>query len=389
MTSTNAGTPATGTDRRRFLVVGAGLAGASAAWHLARRGHAVTVAERDVPASAAGSSHGSARILRFAYPDADYVQWVQEATAGWRELEGLTGSPILTPTTALDFGITRDPAGLAGVLAATGVAHEMITAARARDRWPGLNPDTDVLVHDGWVIDAEGTVHAMLEQAVRHGARVENGFAVTQLTRTASGLQARAADGRTVEADHVVVAAGGWLPDLLDGLDLPAEFRAGVPGFTVREENAFHFPYRDPQAARWPTLIHKRPQMSVYSLPGDRDAEFRGQKIAQYEGGPVIGSAAHRTGGIDPANRARVVEYVKEFLPGLVPQPYAETTCLFTTTPSEDFVVDTADGVTLLAACSGHGAKFAPLLGRWAADTALAGVASVPRFRVGQVRAGV
>lgn len=376
-------------DRRRFLVVGAGLAGASAAWHLARRGHAVTVVERDVPASAAGSSHGSARILRFAYPDLDYVQWVQEATAGWRELAEVSGTQVLTPTVALDYGVTRNPAALAAVLARAGVPHELLTPDQARGRWAGLRPDTDVLAHPGWVIDAESTVHAMLGQAEAHGARVETGFAVADLTRTSSGLSARSTDGRTVEADHVVVAAGGWLPDLLDELDLPSGFRAAIPGFTVREENAFHFPYRDQGAARWPTLIHKRPEMAVYSLPGDRDAGFRGQKVAEYEGGSVIGSAAHGRGTVDPANRARVVEYVREFLPGLDPEPYAETTCLFTTTPTEDFVIDTANDVTVLSACSGHGAKFAPLLGRWAADTALAGTATVPRFGVQRETAGV
>jgi len=72
-----------------------------------------------------------------------------------------------------------------------------------------------------------------------------------------------------------------------------------------------------------------------------------------------------------------VVDYVRRFLPGLAPEPYAETTCLFTNTPTEDFVIDGVDGVTVLSACSGHGAKFAPLLGELAADVVL-GTASMP-----------
>ncbi len=94
-------------------------------------------------------------------------------------------------------------------------------------------------------------------------------------------------------------------------------------------------------------------------------------------------SAAHQTGAIDPANRAKLVDYVTQFLPGLVPVPYAETTCLFTNTPTEDFIVDGVDGVTVVSACSGHGAKFAPLVGDIAADVATGSAAPPDRFRVG------
>ncbi|MGW6195561.1 FAD-dependent oxidoreductase [Kribbella sp. NPDC055110] len=75
--------------------------------------------------------------------------------------------------------------------------------------------------------------------------------------------------------------------------------------------------------------------------------------------------------GTSAENRARVVDYVRRTLPGLVPEPYAETTCIFTNTPDADFVIDGVDGLVVASPCSGHGAKFAPLLGRIIADTAL------------------
>ena len=82
---------------------------------------------------------------------------------------------------------------------------------------------------------------------------------------------------------------------------------------------------------------------------------------------------------VDAANRARVTDYVGRYLPGLVPEPYAETTCLFTNTPTEDFIIDRAENITVLSPCSGHGAKFAPLLGRLAADLAT-GIGRVPEL---------
>jgi len=120
----------------------------------------------------------------------------------------------------------------------------------------------------------------------------------------------------------------------------------------------------------------------VYALPGGRDAGFRGQEVAVYNGGRRLRSAAEQSGVVDPANRARVVEYVRRFLPGLVPTPYAETTCLFTNTPTEDFVIDGVDGVTVVSPCSGHGAKFAPVLGEIGADVAMGTAAAPEPFRV-------
>ena len=67
-------------------------------------------------------------------------------------------------------------------------------------------------------------------------------------------------------------------------------------------------------------------------------------------------------------------------LPGLVPEPYAEATCLFTSTPTEDFLIDGADGITLVSPCSGHGAKFAPLIGDIAADVATGTATAPDRF---------
>ena len=371
----------------QVLVVGAGLAGASAAWRLAQRGCAVTLVERDVPASARGSSHGSARILRYAYPDRFYVDLLAASEPGWAELSALHGADLVTRCGALDFGARRDPHGLAAVLADAGVEHELLSRDDARDRWPHVAFDTDVLWHRaGGVLDAESTVLAMLEAARALGAQVLTGWPLRRLERTGAGFTAHAADGRTLAAERVVVCAGAWLPDLLADLALPAGLLAGFPPLTVTEENAFHFPHRDggDGAAPWPTLIHDRGDTCVYALPGGRDAGFTGQKVAEFAAGRAVPSAAARTGRVDPANRDRVVEHVRRFLPGLVPEPYAETTCLFTSTPTEDFVVDEVDGVTVVSPCSGHGAKFAPLLGEVAADAALR-TGSVPqRFRVGR-----
>lgn len=360
-----------------YVVIGAGLAGAATAWSLAAANYQVTLVERSSPAARDGSSHGSARILRQAYADPFYARMVGEARELFSELEVASGTQLVTPTDSLDYGTSRNPRRLKQTLDAIGVANQLLSPAEAHDRWPGIRFDTDVLLHFGMgVLDAESTVNALVRLARQAGAEVLTGTEIDRVERTDGGYLAITATGEELVANGIVVAVGGWIPAFLDELPLPPAYRAAVPAIQVSQEQALHFPYRDGGQSSdsiWPTFIHHRPGVEIYSLPGGRDADFRGQKIAQFNGGKKICSAAEQDGILDQGNVDFLVDYVQEFVPGLVPEPYAETTCLFTNTPSEDFLIDRVDGITLLSPCSGHGAKFAPLIGRIAAAVATGG----------------
>nr|WP_306427846.1 FAD-dependent oxidoreductase [Brevibacterium sp. 50QC2O2] len=392
-------TPASTSDSTTYAIIGAGLAGASAAWHLARTGAEVVLLERDRPASVLGSSHGSARIFRYAYPDPFYADLVVQARTAWDKLEAESGRRLITPSGSLDFGAVRDPHALARTLESVGVEHELLSAAAAQERWPMLDFDTDVLWHPGaGVIDAESTVNAMVELACAAGATLKTDWEVASVTRgPRAGYTLTSATGETISAAEVMVAAGGWLPRLLGGLDLPAGFADRLPEFEVKQENAYHFPYADPAATgetpaggstSWPTFIYKGESFQAYSLPGGRDADFRGQKIAEYNGGKAIDSAADQDRLIDPVNRERVTGFVREFVPGLETTPYAETTCLFTNVPRDDMIIDRAEGITIISPCSGQGAKFAPLFGELVADLVASGVTH-ERFRADHQRFAV
>ncbi|WP_062243259.1 FAD-dependent oxidoreductase [Brevibacterium epidermidis] len=373
------------------IVIGAGLAGAATAYALTARGEDVTVLERHTPANDLGSSHGSARIFRYAYPDRLYTELVVRSRELWTEVESASGTELISVTGAVDHGDVRHTAELTRIFEGVGVDHEVLDPAQAAERWPQFAFDTEVLFHpDAGVIDAETTVSTFLDLAVATGhARVLTDWTVAEVARRSEGgFSVTSVTGAVVEGDRVIVAAGGWLPALLGGLGLPDGFLSALPRFEVRQEQAFHMPYRDADSdgrprTPWPTFIHKSSEIFTYGLPGGRDAGFAGQKLAQFNGGRVIGSALDQDGQITEVMRGRMIDYAKRHLPGLVPEPYAETTCLFTNTPNEDFVIDEIDGLVIVSACSGHGAKFAPLLGEFAADLAL-GSGDVPdRFRVG------
>ena len=180
-------------------------------------------------------------------------------------------------------------------------------------------------------------------------------------------------DGGSLIADTVVIAAGGWLPHLAERVGV----RLDLPALRVTQQQVFHFTQRDP-AAQWPVFVHKH-KLAVFGLPSGRDAGPGAMKVAQHDGGAVT-TAQDRSGVVDPAGRECIIDYVTTWLPGLNQQPVAETTCLYTITPNEDFILDRVGPVVVVSPCSGHGAKFAPLIGDLAAELAVGESKPQPRF---------
>lgn len=366
-----------------LVVIGAGLAGAASAWAAARRGLSVLVVEQFGPGHSRGSSHGSARIVRRAYADGLYVSLTGEAFELWREVESLSGRSLLRMLGGLDFGPNRGP--VAETLAAQGIPFELLSAAEASDRWPGMRFEGPVVFHpQAGTMDAALSISTFLSLA--SGADVRFDTAATQVMPGDDSVAVALSSGETVRARTAVVAAGGWLEPLLGGL-------VRLPTLTVTQQQVFHFPRVDPSTAPWPSVIHSGSSHAVYHLAGGRDGGTGDdRKIGEHDGGMAT-TAAGRSGVVTEAARARIVDYVREWLPGLVPVPSSETTCLYTETASEDFLIDRVGPLVIASPCSGHGAKFAPLIGEFVAGLVTGSRAVPDRFRLsahtGAKRTGV
>jgi Glycine/D-amino acid oxidases (deaminating) len=73
----------------------------------------------------------------------------------------------------------------------------------------------------------------------------------------------------------------------------------------------------------------------------------------------------------DPAIVERIASWVRERFPDVDPEPVEAQACLYTTTPDQSFILERRDRVVVGSACSGHGFKFAPAVGRRLAALAL------------------
>src|SRR5437762_3597228 len=119
--------------------------GSATAWWLALRGRSVLVLERFEQGHVRGSSHGSSRIFRLAYPVRTYVRLAQEALPLWRELEEDAGTALLTVTGGVDHGDETTVVQVSEALAACGAAHKVLPPGAAAERWPGMHFDGPVL----------------------------------------------------------------------------------------------------------------------------------------------------------------------------------------------------------------------------------------------------
>jgi sarcosine oxidase len=364
------------TDRIRVVVVGGGVMGAAAAWRLASRGATVTLLEQFAPGHDRGASHGSSRIFRLAYAEAEYVELARRSHDRWRELEQATGTELLTITGAVDHG---DPAALDAIRSALDAADAeatAISAGEAERRWPGLRIDGAALWHAlAGRLHADRAVAALKAAAHGLGAEIRHDTPVAAVNPERRTVTTVA--GEVVAADGIVVAAGGWSRRLLGGL-------ADLPPLRVTVEQPAHFAPRHP-ATPWPSFIHH--PGAAFSGPGGAAAYGLGSddgvKVGFHKVGPEV-SPDEAGGPIDGDRLAALQEYVRAWVPGVDPDSAEPLTCTYTLTPDEHFVVDRNGPVTVLAGFSGHGFKFAPAIGDLAAGLALGDGSGVsPTFAFG------
>jgi sarcosine oxidase len=355
------------------IVVGLGVMGAATLAALARRGRRVLGIERFTLPHDRGSSQGGTRIIREAYFEHPlYVPLVQRSYGAWQALEAETGARLLVPTGGLTIG-PPDGRLVSGALASArthGLAHEVLTAAEVTQRHAALRmPGGAVAVAEprAGVLLAARAIAAFLDVARRHGAELRTGIPVAGWDAGPDGVRVQAG-GETVAAARLVLAAGPWLPTLLPEL---------APHLAV-ERNVVHwFTSRaapTPGPERLPVLvIEDAADHLLYALPSMRvlgaDLED-GVKFARHHGG-VIATADTLDRTPSPADVAAIQVDVVRYLPELDPAPARSAVCCYTNTTDGHFIVDRHpehDRVVVISACSGHGFKFASVLGPIAAS---------------------
>jgi sarcosine oxidase len=338
------------------LVVGCGVMGAATAWHLSRRGIRCVVLEQFGVGHHRGSSHGTVRIFRLSYADPHYVQLGLDAIPLWRTLEAESGRELLITAGAVDFG--GDLGSRVAALQACDARHELMAGAEAMRRHPGLALDPNVPVvfqPDGAVVMADRTVRACIDLAVAAGAELHEHSRVIEIGADGDRAVVRTAKEVFV-APVAVVTAGPWAGSLLAtaGIDVPV-----VP---TREAVTY---FRHPEGMRLPTVLDwGEPVVGSLPDPG------RGIKVTAHGIGPPS-DPDEEVAEPAPSTIRMLAEWVRRHHPHADPEPYETGTCFFTSTDDDRFILERHGPIVVGSPCSGHGFKFAPLIGQRLADLAM------------------
>lgn len=363
------------------IVVGLGATGGAALAELARRGARVLGLEQFAIGHDKGSSHGGTRIIRLGYFEhPSYVPLLHRTYALWRELEARSGRKLMHTTGIAEMG-APDSGVVSGTLYASQthkLPHEVLTATQTMARFPAFRLPPDyicVFQPDGGFLAVEEALETNIALAKAAGADVQTGIKVRSVDEASGGVRV-VADGESFEADQIIVSAGAWATKLFP--DLPLRVTREVIAWFEASGPALFEP------SRFPVFLLESPHGQHYGFPTFGQP---GVKIAKHH---------HRHETVDPNAVNRVVSSSDEALirpaladhiPAANGRLLAAKTCLYTVTPDHDFIIDRAPGSTrilIASPCSGHGFKFAPVMGEVLADLATKGVTDhdISRFRL-------
>jgi len=349
------------------IVLGVGAMGSAALYHLAKRGHKCLGLEQFNIPHERGSSHGITRIIRLAYYEhPSYVPLLHRAYELWRELEIQAKSRLLFITGSVDAGPPGSSVfeGSRHSCELHGLQHEILTSVDLTKRFPGYRlPEETLAVFqpDGGFLLPEACVSSHVILAQSHGARLRARERVLDWEPRSDGVSVRTERGH-YHADRLIVSAGAWI----------SQFVPVLAGKAVPERQVLG--WFEPRRPEW-FMPNKLPVFNVAVDAG------------RYYGLPVFGVPGfkfgryhHREESVDPstydrechAEDERVLrEFGERFFPDGCGSLLSMHTCLFTNLEDQHFAIGVLPGypqVVVASPCSGHGFKFATVMGEILAD---------------------
>jgi glycine/D-amino acid oxidase-like deaminating enzyme len=357
--------------RQSVLVVGSGVFGVTSALALARRGHDVTLMDQGpIPYPKAASTDIS-KIIRMDYgSDELYTSMMEEAFTVWDRWNREWEEPLYHQDGFLLLTLDEmTPGGLEyesfHLQRKRGYQPERISSDILKSKYPAWNAEkySDGYFNPraGWA-ESGRVVQHLAEDAVAAGVQIRQNLSVVGLCDESDRVSGViTSDGVRYPADLVVLATGAWSPLLSPRL---AEMIVYIA------QPVFHFRPKSPdvfRARQFPVWAADMAKTGWYGFPANRDGIV---KIANHGPGRKAHPDDERTTTTDEELRFR--NFLKESLPGLADAPIAASrTCFYADSWDGNFYIDhdpELPGLVYATGGSGHGFKFAPVLGNIVAD---------------------
>jgi len=353
------------------IVVGAGINGVTSAIELKKRGHKVTLVDSGSLPHPLAASTDISKAVRAAYgADEDYTVLAERSIELWRKWNTEFGAELYHETGALF--LRRGPMRPGDfeyescrVFEKRGHKFERINSAKLRERFPALNAER---FHDGFFdpragyVESGRVVATLVERAKSLGIELRNGkfAALDEGDNRVKGVVLQ--DRHRIDGDAVVVAVGAWTPYALPFTQ--KFFRAtGHPVFHLKPGKPELF-----SPERFPFFGADISTTGYYGFPLSREGVV---KIANHGPGREMSpDSPERTVTLE--EEKKLLEFLTNTIPALAEAPIVYTRiCLYCDTHDGDFWIapdPERPGLVIATGDSGHGFKFAPVLGEIVAD---------------------
>jgi glycine/D-amino acid oxidase-like deaminating enzyme len=184
---------------------------------------------------------------------------------------------------------------------------------------------------------------------------------------TDGGVELRLSNGNRVSAKKLVLSLGPWFQEALESLGVPIRVQRNVQAWFSPATDAY-------DSARFPAFLLDRAGLPapLYGFP-----DFGAGIKSAFHGLGELTTASEINREVDLARDVEpIVRALEQWMPGSTQAFREAKPCMYTLTPDGHFVIDRHPehaNVILCGGFSGHGFKFAPVVGEVGADLALAG----------------
>jgi sarcosine oxidase len=365
-------------EQYQTIVVGLGAMGSAACHYLAMRGNRVLGLERfDIP-HALGSSTGFSRMTRMSYFEhADYVPLLKSAWRLWHELEAQTGPKIFYATGGLYMGPEGGTlvGGALGAARSHQLGHELLSHQELGRRYPQFRVPGNfvgMLERDAGFIRPEAAIAAQASAALRYGAELHGREAVHEWFADSGGVTVVTSRGE-YRGEKLILCGGAWSEKLVRDLGVPLQVTRQVMGWVWPKKPELF------ELGRLPVWAIDHLDGSIhYGFPISEGSP--GFKLAHHGlGQAALAESVSRE--VTAADEQTIRPVLRENIPDADGPILSLRVCLYTNSPDQHFLIDrhpALERVYFACGFSGHGFKFAPVIGEALAELALTGKTAHP-----------
>ena len=367
------------------IVIGVGSMGSATCYYLSKRGYNVLGLEQFDISHEFGSHAGQSRIIRKAYFEhPDYVPLLESAYKNWNRLEQETGEELYFKTGLLYAGTSNNEmiTGVKKSAALYDIDLEQLNNADAAKRFPQfLFPKSFEILFEpeAGFLPPEKSIRLYATQAMKNKALIHSNEKVIEWKKEGDGLIVKT-DRSSYRCNKLIITAGAWagkmIPGFTDKIKVTRQFVAWIKTKDDMQFALNNFPC-------W--MVGDDEKHGCYYgfplLDTKKFGEPDGLKLAHHF--PKEVTDPDKVDRKTTENDIQNLTYcLNKYLPGVFDSVLHTKICLYGNSPDENFIIDKLPGyeenVSIACGFSGHGFKFASVVGEILSDLAINGKTDQP-----------